>query len=49
MGAATAALPPAHRRRLMITCDDADAGQELIECLDQLPSRPGHQLIYSVG
>jgi Transposase DDE domain group 1 len=47
--AAIAALPPAHRRRLMVTCDGAGASHDLITCLDTLASRPGHQLIYSVG
>jgi hypothetical protein len=45
-GAVIAAPPPKYRRR-MITSDGADHGP--IECLDDLPSRPGHQLIYSVG
>ena len=47
--AAIAALPPAHRRRLMVTCDGAGASHDLITCLDTLASRPGHQLIYSAG
>jgi Transposase DDE domain group 1 len=49
LGAAIAALPPKYRRRLMVTCDGAGASHGLIERLDQLASRPGHQLIYSVG
>src|SRR5262249_17848275 len=49
LGAAIAALPPAFRRRLMVTCDGAGASHGLIERLDQLATRPGHQLIYSVG
>jgi len=49
LGAAVAALPPAFRRRLMVTCDGAGASHALIERLDALASRPGHQLIYSVG
>jgi hypothetical protein len=47
--AAIAALPPKHRRRLMVTCDGAGASHGLIARLDQLASRPGHQLVYSVG
>jgi hypothetical protein len=46
---AIAALPPQHRRRLMVTTDGAGASHGLITRLDQLASRPGHQLIYSVG
>src|SRR5262249_7272177 len=49
LGAAVAALPPAYRRRLMVTCDGAGASHGLIERLDALAARPGHQLIYSVG
>jgi hypothetical protein len=49
LDAAICALPPGYRRRLMITCDGAGASHGLIERLDQLASRPGHQLIYSVG
>jgi Transposase DDE domain group 1 len=49
LDAAIAALPPKRRRRLMVTCDGAGASHGLIERLDQLASRPGHQLIYSVG
>jgi len=44
-----AALPPKHRRRLMITVDGAGASHGLIARLDKLAARPGHQLIYSVG
>jgi hypothetical protein len=47
--AAIAALPPAFRRRLMVTCDGAGASHGLISRLDQLASRPGYQLTYSVG
>jgi hypothetical protein len=47
--AAIAALPPAFRRRLMITCDGAGASHDLIKHLDKLASRPGYQVIYSVG
>ena len=47
--AAITALPPAYRRRLMVTCDGAGASHGLIARLDALAARPGHQLIYSVG
>jgi hypothetical protein len=46
---AITALPPKYRRRLMVTCDGAGASHDLIARLDVLASRPGHQLIYSVG
>ncbi len=46
---AIAALPPKFRRRLMVTADGAGASHGLITCLDQLATRPRHQLIYSVG
>ena len=49
LDAAITALPPAFRRRLMVTCDGAGASHDLIERLDALASRPGYQLIYSVG
>jgi len=49
LDAAIAALPPKHRRRLMVTSDGAGASHGLIEHLDQLASRPGCQLAYSVG
>src|SRR5205809_355528 len=49
LGEAIAALPPKHRRRLMVTCDGAGASHDLIARLDALARRPGHQLIYSVG
>jgi hypothetical protein len=49
LGAAITALPPKYRRRLMVTCDGAGASHGLIERLDTLAARPGHQLIYSVG
>jgi hypothetical protein len=49
LDAAITALPPAFRRRLMVTCDGAGASHGLIERLDKLAARPGHQLIYSVG
>lgn len=47
--AAITALPPAFRRRLMVTCDGAGASHDLITRLDKLAARPGYQLIYSVG
>ena len=49
LDAAIAALPPVFRRRLMITCDGAGASHGLIARLDKLASRPGYQVIYSVG
>jgi hypothetical protein len=49
LDAAITALPPLFRRRLMVTCDGAGASHGLIERLDALAARPGHQLIYSVG
>jgi hypothetical protein len=47
--AAITAVPPAFRRRLMITCDGAGASHDLITRLDTLAARPGYQVIYSVG
>ncbi len=49
LDAAITALPPAFRRRLMVTCDGAGASHDLIARLDKLAGRPGYQLIYSVG
>jgi hypothetical protein len=49
LAAALAALPPPFRRRLVVTCDGAGASHGLMERLDALAARPGHQLIYSVG
>ena len=46
---AIAALPPALRRNLMVTCDGAGASHDLVKKLDQLASRRGYQVIYSVG
>jgi hypothetical protein len=46
---AIAALPPAQRRRLMVTADGAGASHGLITRLDELASRRGYQLTYSVG
>jgi hypothetical protein len=44
-----AALPPSLRRRLMVTCDGAGAGHDLVRHLDKLAGRRGYQLVYSVG
>jgi len=44
-----AALPPASRRRLMVSCDGAGASHGLIDRLEELAARPGYQLVYSVG
>jgi len=49
LDAAITALPPAFRRRLMVTCDGAGASHDLITRMDKLAARPGYQLIYSVG
>jgi len=49
MGDAIAALPPAQRRKLMITCDGAGASHALVKELDRLASRHGYQVTYSVG
>jgi hypothetical protein len=49
LDAAIAALPPAQRRNLMVTCDGAGASHGLITRLDQLSSRRGYQLTYSTG
>ena len=49
VNASIEALPPAYRRRLMVTCDGAGASHDLITHLDKLASRPGRQLTYSVG
>jgi hypothetical protein len=46
---AIAALPPALRRKLMITCDGAGASHDLVKKLDKLAARRGYQVIYSVG
>jgi hypothetical protein len=47
--AAIAALPPAFRRRLMITVDGAGASHDLIGHLDKLAARRGYELAYSAG
>jgi hypothetical protein len=49
LDAAITALPPAFRRRLMVTCDGAGASHALIARLDKLAARPGYQVVYSVG
>jgi hypothetical protein len=49
LAASITAVPPAFRRRLMVTCDGAGASHALIERLDELAARPGYQVIYSVG
>src|SRR5262249_43864551 len=49
LDAAIEALPPKHRRRLMITADGAGASHDLVTRLDKLASRPGYQVIWSVG
>ena len=46
---AIAALPPKHRRKLMITCDGAGASHDLVARLDELASRRGYQVTWSVG
>jgi hypothetical protein len=46
---AIAALPPAFRQALMVTCEGAGASHALIARLDELASRRGYQLTYSVG
>jgi hypothetical protein len=47
--AAIAALAPAFRRTLMVTCDGAGASHGLITRLDTLAARRGLQLTYSIG
>jgi len=49
LDAAITAVPPAFRRRLMVTADGAGASHDLITRLDKLAARPGCQVIYSVG
>jgi hypothetical protein len=43
------ALPPALRRKIMVTCDGAGASHELVRELDRLASRHGYQVTWSVG
>jgi len=42
LGEAIAALPPRHRRKLMITCDGTGASHDLVTELDRLAARPGY-------
>jgi hypothetical protein len=49
LGDAIAALPPALRRKLMVTCDGAGASHALVKELDRLAARHGYQVTYSVG
>jgi hypothetical protein len=49
LGDAITALPPALRRKLMITCDGAGASHALVKELDRLACRHGYQVTYSVG
>ena len=49
LGEAITALPPALRRRLMVTSDGAGASHALVKELDRLASRHGYQVTYSVG
>ena len=49
LAAAITALPPRHRRRLMVTCDGAGASHALVARLDKLAARRGYELTYSVG
>jgi len=46
---AIAALPPRHRRTVMVTIDGAGASHALVDRLDRLAARRGYQLTYSVG
>jgi hypothetical protein len=46
---AIGALPPALRRRIMVTCDGAGASHDLVKELDRLASRHGYQVTWSVG
>jgi hypothetical protein len=47
--ASIAALPPAFRRTLMVTCDGAGFSHKFLEHLDTLAARRGYTLIYSCG
>ena len=49
LGSAISALPPAFRRKVMVTCDGAGASHDLVNHLDKLASRRGYQLTWSVG
>jgi DDE family transposase len=46
---AIAALPPALRRKIMVTCDGAGAGPGLVTELDRLAARHGYQVTWSAG
>ena len=46
---AIGALPPALRRKIMVTCDGAGASHDLVTELDRLASRHGYQVTWSVG
>jgi hypothetical protein len=46
---AVEALPPALRRKIMVTCDGAGASHELVKELDRLASRHGYQVTWSAG
>src|ERR1700686_2866645 len=46
---AITALPPALRRKLMITCDGAGASHALVKEPGRLAARHGYQVTYSVG
>jgi Transposase DDE domain group 1 len=48
-GDAITALPPALRRKLMVTCDGAGASHALVTELDRLAARHGYELTYPVG
>jgi hypothetical protein len=43
------ALPPAFRRKIMVTCDGAGASHDLVKELDRLARRHGYQVTYSTG
>jgi hypothetical protein len=49
LDAAITALPPAFRRKLMVTADGAGASHGLITRLDALAGRRGYELTSSVG
>jgi hypothetical protein len=46
---AVEALPPAFRRKIMVTCDGAGASHDLVKELDRLARRHGYQVTWSVG
>src|SRR5262249_60126715 len=49
LGEAIAALPPRHRRKLLLTRGGASANHNLVTELDRLGARPRDQGIYLVG